>query len=201
MLISAEVRTHAPDPNRSIWRGIGWGAVSILPAATIWWGLSFPGFPVVGAGLLLINAVVLVALWTQSSFRWVIPATGIILAGGIFLASSLGHAPLHARWAASSAAFEAELADLGPPGRLAVTPDGAHFQDLPGPCPSRIGEFPIGECLAVDDGYLFLQSPGAVTDSSGFVYLPNGNRPESTGLSSDGLTALGGPWWAWTCDC
>jgi len=51
---------------------------------------------------------------------------------------------------------------------------------------------------AVPNGYLFLQAPDAVTDSSGIAYLPNGNQPQSTGLYPDRLTELSGPWWAWT---
>ena len=50
-------------------------------------------------------------------------------------------------------------------------------------------------------GYLFLQAPDAVTDSSGIAYLPEGFHPERTGLSRRDLTPLGGPWWGWTCHC
>lgn len=64
-----------------------------------------------------------------------------------------------------------------------------------------IGRFVIKECLAVANGYLFLQRPDAVTDTSGIAYLPYGNQPERTGLYPAGITALGGPWWAWTCNC
>jgi len=159
------------------------------------------------AVLLLLNAVALVLLWVRWGkrlvtwrMRWVLPITAIILMGGIVMATSTSGAPLHARWAASSAAFEAEVAVLGPPDPLATQQD-AHFVDLPGSCPSMIGRFAIAECLAVPDGYLFPQTPDAVTDSSGIACLPNGNQPESTELYPDGLTALGGPWWAWTCHC
>jgi hypothetical protein len=183
-------------------------AVSALPAVIVVRGLSYPGFPMASAALLLINAVILMLLWIRWGKRvvqwrtaWVLPVTGIILMAGIGAAASTGDAPLHARWAASSAAFEAEVAVLGPPIASDNEHDGAHFGDLPGLCPSMIGRFAIGECVAVHNGYLFLQTPDAVTDSSGIAYLPYGNQPESTGLYADGLTALGGPWWAWTCNC
>lgn len=197
---------HRPSP--ATWRGIVLAAVSALPAVTLVSGLSYPGFPMASATLLLLNAVVLVALWVRWGRRvvtwrsgWVLPVTGIILIGGIVLATTTRDAPLQARWAASAEAFEAEVTVLGPPVPVADAGYGAQFVDLAGSCPAMIGRFPIGECVAVDNGYLFLQTPDAVTDSSGIAYLPNGNQPEMTGLYPDGLTPLGGPWWAWTCNC
>jgi hypothetical protein len=158
------------------------------------------------AVLLLLNAVALVLLWLRWGKRvvtsrtgWVLPVNAMILLGGIVLATSTSGAPLQARWAASAAAFEAEVAVLGP--QTPWPQQDAHFVDLRGSCPSMIGRFAIAECVAVPNGYLFLQAPDAVTDSSGIAYLPFGNQPESTGLYPDGLTALGGPWWAWTCHC
>lgn len=217
---AAQVSTLVSDvesrsrPGPSAGRGLVLAVVSTLPAATVLWGLSLPGFPMAAGGLLLINAVVLVLLWVRWGKQvvkplhsrwwrtgWVLPVSGILLCGGLVAATSADDAPLHARWAASSAAFEAEVAVLGPPRPLAGAPDGPYFDGLAGSCPARIGWLTIGECLAVHEGYLFLQSENAVTDSSGIAYLPHGNDPERTGLHPDGLTALGGPWWAWTCYC
>jgi len=119
-----------------------------------------------------------------------------VLIGGLLSATNVGDAPFRARWAQSLAAFENQVATLGPPG------PGPHLRSkISGPCPARIGSFRIAECNALDHGYLFVQAQDAVTDVSGILYVPDGRRPASTGLDSSGFTALGGPWWAWTCYC
>ena len=64
-----------------------------------------------------------------------------------------------------------------------------------------IGGFSITECRSIDEGYLFLQAQGAVTDDSGIVYLPAGTTARSDWGSVEAMTPLGGPWWSWTCSC
>jgi hypothetical protein len=124
---------HRPPP--AIWPGIVLAAVSALTAVTAIWGLSYPGFPMASAALLLLNAVVLVLLWVRWGKRvvrwrtgWVLPVTGIILIGGIVMATSTRDAQLHARWAASDAVTDssgiAYLPNRNQPEATGLHPDG-----------------------------------------------------------------------------
>jgi hypothetical protein len=90
---------------------------------------------------------------------------------------------------------------FGPPPAAQASENNGTFSAVSSPCPPGLGSISLSECLAVDHGYLFLQAPNAVTDSSGIAYLPEGNNPDTTGLSHRDLTSLGGPWWSWTCHC
>jgi hypothetical protein len=201
---------HRPGPSWSY--GTVLAGLSTLPAVTVVWALSFPGFPTAAVWLLLLEVAVLTLLWVRRGkplsqpqaarpISWMLPVAATILIGGLAMATTSGDAALHARWASSSAAFDAEVAALGTPRQLDAAYEVGQFVDLPGSCPTQIGRFAVGDCLAVHEGYLFLQAQNAVTDSSGIAYLPSGNRPALTGLNPADLTALGGPWWAWTCHC
>ena len=102
------------------------------------------------------------------------------------------------RWAASQSAFETEVLTAG---HVPVKDpnDLDYFGRYPGSCPAFIGKFRIVECRAIDGGYLYLQAQGAISDDSGIVYLPV--SAESEWRTTEKMTSLVGPWWAWTCRC
>lgn len=181
-----------------------------VAATCLLWGLSYPGYPMDVAAVVLLGAVtslVLAASWggrarRAGRSRWgsaAVPAVvSLLLAAAAATAGLAGEAPLRARWAASQEAFESQVAALGAPG--AVGGASGSFTPLAG-CPSMIGSYPISRCVALDQGYLFLQTGNPITDDSGFAYLPGGTTPEAAGLDPDSMTPLGGPWWTWSCYC
>ena len=179
--------------------------IAVLGCALLVWGRSYPGFPVDVALVMLLCAVTAVVVAATSRARAVATTTVVVLTlgSGIATAALLGDRPLHARWSASTSAFEAYVAQLPPPSAHTAGDDDASFQPWPAdaPCPARVGELTLGECVSLDSGYLFLQASSAVTDSSGVAYLPAGNDAARTGLDSRDLTPLGGAWWSWTCHC
>ena len=185
-------------------------AVSV---ACLLWGLSSPGFGMDAATVALggaITSLVLAASWggrarragrSRPAATAVLAAVTLLLSAGVVAAGVAPEAPLRARWAGSHAAFDAHVATLGAPTAVSGSDDSASFSTLPGGCPPMIGSYPISRCLAIDHGYLFLQTGNPITDDSGFAYLPGGIRPEEAGLDSDSMTSLGGPWWTWSCYC
>ncbi len=74
------------------------------------------------------------------------------------------------------AAFEVEVAKLGPPPAIGPGDEGWRWDDLSSPCLARLRWIRLSERSVVDRGYLFLQAPDALTDVSGVVYLPEGNK-------------------------
>jgi hypothetical protein len=183
-------------------------ALAVVAGALLLWGRSYPGYPTSAAALAItfaLAALILPLVPRPRRLGTALPlaVVAVVLAVGIGATWAVGDRPLRARWAASAPEFEAYVAQLPAPSTF--TPDGfgASFHDFPSdqPCPVSIGTFTLSECWSLDGGYLFLQAPGALTDSSGIAYLPGGNDPDKSGLGSSGLSSLGGPWWSWTCDC
>ena len=179
--------------------------LAMVGCALLGWGRSSPGFPVDVAVVMLLCAVTAVVVAATSRARAVATTAVVMVALGLGVATAAlrGDRLLQARWSASTSDFEAYVAQLPPPSAYAHGGEGATFHSLPAdaPCPARLGEFRLGECVSLDSGYLFLQASSAVTDSSGIAYLPAGNDAARTGLDGRDLTPLGGAWWSWTCHC
>lgn len=187
-------------------------AAAAVAAACLLWGLSYPGYPMDAAAVVLVGAVtslVLAASWGRRARRagrstWTsaaVPAVvGLLLAAAAATAGLADQALLRARWATSQEAFDSHVATLGAPDRASGSDDTGSFSPQTG-CPTMIGSYPISRCVALDQGYLFLQTGNPVTDDSGFAYLPGGTSPEAAGFDPDSMTPLGGPWWTWSCYC
>jgi hypothetical protein len=198
-----EARARAGRPLRAT-ASVAVG-VAALGSALLVWGRSFPGFPltVALATLLCAAGAVLLAVRSRSRAGATTAVVVVTLGVGIAAAAALGDRPLEARWAASASGFEAYVAELPAPSSHAAGDDGASFRPLPSDasCPAQLGRLRLGACVSVDGGYLFLQAPDAVTDSSGIAYLPARSGTTTTQLDARDLTPLGGPWWSWTCHC
>lgn len=196
----------SPPPGMSLRTAVPALALAMTASGLLLWGRSYPGFPMLAAALAILAALVALVLALivrhRGRRRAAMLATVILVLGaGIATSGLAGNTLLRARWSGSASAFDAHVRNLGPPASVPAGEDGASFRELPSRCPTTLGWIRINECLAVDRGYLFLQAPNAVTDSSGIAYLPEGNNPETTGLNAGQLTPLGGPWWSWTCYC
>ena len=201
-------------PGRTSRPVLGAAAVPVglaaLAGVLLLWGRSYPGFPMAVAlvALLCALAALVLVLVGASRARGVVAAVAVVavavtLACGVAAGTLVGLRPLQLRWSASASDFEAYVAGLPAPATFVPSLDGPAFHPFPSPagCPARLGRVTLGECRSVDGGYLFLQAPDALTDSSGIAYLPAGNDPARTGLGTSDLTPLGGPWWSWTCHC
>lgn len=182
-------------------------ALAVVACALLLWGRSYPSYPLSVATLAIVSALAALIRALVPRPRGprtvvILAVVAVVLASGIVATRAVGNRPLHARWSASASDFEAYVAQLPAPTTYIPDENGASFHDFPSAaCPAEIGRLRLSECWSLDGGYLFLQAPGALTDSSGIAYLPQGNNPETTGLNPSGLTPLGGPWWSWTCYC
>jgi hypothetical protein len=187
-------------------------AAAAVTGACLLWGLTYPGYPMDVAVVVLLGAVtslVLAASWGSRArragrSRWgsaAVPAVvSLLLAAAAATAGLAGEAPLRVRWAASQEEFDSHVTALGAPGAGSGADGSGSFSPLAS-CPTMLGSYPISRCVALDQGYLFLQTGNPVTDDSGFAYLPGGTSPEAAGLDPDSMTPLGGPWWTWSCYC
>ena len=202
------VELAAPSPPRktSLRTAAPVLALAVTASALLVWGRSYPGFPMSAAALAILAA--LVALVLALSVRpygrrtaAMLVAVTLVLGAGIASTKLAGDTILRARWSGSAPAFNDQVERLGPPAAVDSSEDSWSWNDVSSPCPAKLGWVRLSECLAIDRGYLFLQAPNAVTDSSGIAYLPQGNNSETTGLNPGKLTPLGGPWWSWTCYC
>lgn len=206
-----------PRAGRHGVRGLGTGPVAAVTAAllavvSLLSGLSYPGFPIDVAACAALATIVAVAVavalavrsWTGGRGRLraavALAVVASVLGGGALIAQADDGQRLQARWAASRAAFEQDVAAAGVP-VPSERSDSGSFAPYPGACPVRLGELGIAECRSVDGGYLFLQAQGALTDDPGIVYLPEAARATPTWWSTETMTSLGGPWGAWTCGC
>jgi hypothetical protein len=196
---SSEQIIHVDPAARPRPRARGVWLVPALVAAAfagvLTWTASFPGPPMIGVGLLLLlgSGVLYVApgIWLAgfgSNGRrgrdLVVGVLGLALVLGSVVLAVTG-VPLRVRFAASERAFEAVVAQANRPSSQIR-------------CPSRIGAFELDGCSANADGdYLFLQRWSAFTDDSGILYLPNG----PSAWAGEEPRHLGGPWYAWTCNC
>jgi hypothetical protein len=203
------LRGTTATPRRGQWVfAVAAVLTAVGAAALLLWGLSYPGFPVSVTGLVLLCACLSVAsavAWAVRGHRpgravlraaGAVVAVAALLTSGAVVAESSDGWPLRDRWAASRAAFEAEVVTAGPPDSSERSEDAGPVGRYPGSCPPRIGKYRVSECEFVDGGHLFRQAPDALTDDSGILY--------QSGLGSwadDAVVALGGPWWSWTCSC
>jgi hypothetical protein len=175
-------------------------------------GLSYPGFPFTTASWGVLAALVSVVLVLSSGVRAVMNSRGyaragvmlalvaVIFTGGVVAAKQDDGALLAARWANSRAAFEAEVAALGPVPPVKAGVGVGYTDAYPRACPSRLGDFPIDRCSSFDGGYLFHQAPAADTDHAGILYLPGPPKgPEE--WVDETVAPLGGPWYSWVCYC
>jgi hypothetical protein len=166
----------------------------VLAALPVLWAFSVPGLAVLWllAGLMLWAVAGLVwlirlmaGLASKQGWSWwfvVAPVTVIVLIGLI-----VASVPLKARWAFSRASFDAAAAALPP------------AQDFIGGN-AQIGSYRITSVERVSTGVIFTEVHGAVFNSAGFAYLPDGPTPDLENGSFEGpqFTPLGGPWYSWT---
>lgn len=181
-------------------------ACALAAAALLLWGRSYPGFPMAVAGLAVLATLGALALSVRPRPRGrgavaALVAVGVLLGAGVAANQLVGDDLVQKRWSMSRAAFEAEVAGLPDPTSGRAGNEDGSFRDFPASCPWKLGGLRLSECWVIDGGYLFLQAPDALTDSAGIAYLPAGGRSGTDSLGRDGLTPLGGPWWAWTCRC
>lgn len=181
-------------------------ALAMTASGLLLWGRSYPGFPMSAVALAILAALIALVLPISvrprgASTTAMLLAVTLVLMAGVATTVLIGDALLRARWSRSASAFSAEVESLGPPSAVESSDNNSSWGHVSSPCPTGLGAISLSECLTVDRGYLFLQAPNAITDSSGIAYLPEGNNPATTQLSPHDLTPLGGPWWSWTCHC
>lgn len=166
----------------------------VLTALPVLWAFSVPGLAVLWllAGLMLWGVAgvlwcvrIVAGMDSKQGWSWwfVVAAAMVIGLIGLIVAN----APLKARWAFSRASFEAAVVAL-PPEQGFI---GGNAQ---------IGSYRITNVERVSTGVIFTEANGAVFNSAGFAYLPNGPTPELENGSFEGpaWTPLGGHWYAWT---
>lgn len=200
--------TVVPRSERECLRAAGLVLLGVAAAAVLLWAGSFPGWPL-AAGVVLSTLVIASLLLVAGAepppaARWLRPA-GVVVAlaiavgGGIAVERSAA-APLMVRFEQSRSAFDAAVAAAGPAPEQVTD----HWLPFPGECPRQLGSYRISQCHAFAGGYMFLQERSAWGDEAGFAYAPNGlptTEVDRGGLSSGGFTPLGGPWYAWSCNC
>ena len=108
----------------------------------------------------------------------------VVAVGGAMLVEQSEQAALQTRFDGSRGAFEAVVAEVGPPPTAATA-----WRPSPGPVPAASARTALRECHAIDGGYLFLQQRAALGDDAGFAYLPDG--PPSEGPDRERRLALG----------
>jgi len=189
-------------------RAAGVVALGGAAATVLLWASTFPGWPLAAGVILsvLVFAGLLFMLGAEP-----VPAArrlrpiGLVVAllvavGGAILVEQSDDAALQARFEGSRDAFEAVVAEVGPP-----TYRGDGRSAFPGTCPSGVGSYALKDCHSIDGGYLFLQQRAALGNEAGFAYLPDGLPSEdptaSGGLRSDQFDLLDGPWYGWSCGC
>ena len=216
--MSLTVEGVAPAPAQTA-QSPGFVLRAVVPAlvlaavgsACLLWGASYPGFPLSAVVIAFFTFVVAVGVTFSARPRGLrtialLGAVALVLGAGVVTSVVSGDALLQARWSRSVSAFEQQVEILGPPSPVSLSgADGweaAGFAPKAPQCPAMLGAFTLSGCENFAGGYLFVQAPGALTDTSGIVYLPEGRPdPESNGLYPSGFTPLGGPWWSWTCYC
>ena len=130
-----------------------------VPGAQVIMAVVGTGLSLIAASFLLINGIICFAR------RTLIPAViigAVILIGLFVLAES--ELPLRARFGMHAATFDQVAAERQPS-------DGGIWQ---GPCPTRIGSYPISRCVAIGTGSLYYEPEGGLLNSTGFAYLPEG---------------------------
>ena len=198
----------AASVERECFRAAGVVALGGAAATVLLWASSFPGWPL-AAGVML-SALIFAGLLFMFGAEPVPAArrlrpVGLVVAlvvavGGAMLVEQSEQAALQTRFEGSRGAFEAVVAEVGPP-----TYRGDGMAAFPGACPSGLGSYALRECHAIDGGYLFLQQRAALGDDAGFAYLPDGppsaDPTASGGLRSDQFDQLSGHWYGWSCGC
>ncbi len=130
-----------------------------VPGAQVIMAVAGTGLSLIAASFLLINGIICFAR------RTLIPAViigAVVLIGLFVLAES--ELPLQARFGVHAATFDQVAAERQPS-------DGGIWQ---GPCPTRIGSYPISRCAAIGTGSLYYEPEGGLLNSAGFAYLPGG---------------------------
>ncbi|HLT60966.1 MAG TPA: hypothetical protein VK020_07215 [Microlunatus sp.] len=138
-----------------------------VPASQVIMGLAGVGLSLVAASFLVINGIICFAR------RTLVPAViiGAVILVGLYAFAESG-LPLRARFGLHQADFAAVAEQRQPA-------DEGVWQ---GPCPDRIGSFPISRCAAIGTGFLYYEPESGLLDGAGFAYLPEGpetaQRPE-----------------------
>jgi hypothetical protein len=195
--VDRNITTPASEPVLSGLRAVPWwliNCVVVLLALPVLWAFSVPGLDVLSllaglwlwqvAGALWGLRLLAHVAWKRERSGWfaVAPVMVLVLIGLVSM-----NVPLKARWALSSASFDAAVAVLPP------EPDFVRG-------PAEIGSYTITSVQRVPTGVIFTELHGAVFNSAGFAYLPAGPTPDLENGSFEGpqWTSLGGPWYSWT---
>ncbi|GAB3762862.1 hypothetical protein [Microlunatus parietis] len=148
-----------------------------VPGSQVIMGVIGVGLSLVAASFLVINGIICFAR------RTLVPAViiGAVILVGLFVFAESG-LPLRARFELHRAAFD-EVA--GQP----LPPKEGVWQ---GPCPTRIGNFPISRCAAIGTGFLYYEPEGGLLNGAGFAYLPEGPERAQRPLADDPTADLSG---------
>lgn len=138
---------------------LGW--TKTVPGTQVLIGVIGMGLSVIAAAFLLILGIICVI---RRTLLLPVVIGGVVLVGLLVLAWS--PLPLQARFAMHGGAFSRVAAETQP------SNDG----EWQGPCPSRIGSYPISRCAAIGTGFLFYEPEGGFLHSAGFAYLPDGPK-------------------------
>jgi hypothetical protein len=145
-------------------------ALPVIAGLMLCWAHTVPGTQVImavaGTGLSLIAASFLLINGILCFVRrTLVPAViiGAVLLIGLFVLAE-SELPLRARFGMHTSTFEQVAAERQP----------AAEGIWQGPCPTRIGSFPISRCAAIGTGFLYYEPEGGLLNGAGFAYLPEG---------------------------
>jgi hypothetical protein len=181
--------------------GVLFHGALVATGLVVLWAFSFPGIHFLAVvpciwvvGIAAVTWLVRGVTYLRSRRRAAHSGTALLFAiapaGALVLALVL-HAnfPLRARWQSSKSDFQNAVEE--------VRAEPANWASWK---PRRIGTYTITSVRIVDEGVIFYDEVGALSDDAGFAYLPHGPSTKMANASFENpqWLALGDHWYAWT---